>query len=127
MHFFEIAASSAIRGSNERNHLVGAVGIRWDGKLVSSKNGAVHSTSIDYHPVAFSHAEARLCRKLGKGGIVYVARVARKDGAWVMARPCGSCQRICRSYQVKKVYYTINEEHYGLYLCNEDKDLIFKL
>ena len=130
IYFFNLAARAALANDNEndqRSFVLGAVGIRWDGKLVSSKNGAVHSTSSNYQTIPLSHAEPRLCRKLGKDGIVYVVRIARKDGSLAMARPCSVCQIILKSASVKKVYYSINSKHYGLWLPEKDQDSIFQL
>lgn len=129
-NFFDLAAKIAVPIHPEtelRQFWLGAVGVRWDGKIVSTKNGAVHSTSTDdYRPIAWSHAEARLCRKLGKGGTVYVVRIARKDRSLVMSRPCATCERILKAFAVKKVFYSINSEYYGAWDLSLDRDEVFK-
>lgn len=60
-----------------------------------------------------AHAEARLAKKLDRGAIVYVVRINRK-GKLVMARPCANCLMILKSKKVKKIYYSISENEYGV-------------
>jgi len=114
--------------NDPRGFWLGCIGIREDGVQVSARNGAVefHDTIENYHLVPSSHAEGRVLRKLGKNGIVYVARVSRKDGSLAMARPCGMCQVRLRSWKVKKVFYTINETQYGVWYPDSDTDKIYK-
>lgn len=126
--FFEMAKEQALAGDEKRNFLLGAVGIRSDGALVSSKNGAVYSISDDeYKTLPTAHAEGRLCRKLGKNGIVYVVRIAKKDGALVMARPCPICASLMKAREVQKIYYSINSFQYGVFFPVEDKDAVYDL
>ena len=115
-------------GNDKRNFWLGAIGIRNDGVSVSSKNGAsAFSASVEtYHLTPNSHAEGRLLRKLGKYGVVYVARVSRKDRSLAMARPCGMCQIRLRGYNVRKVFYTIDDNHYGIWYPDKDRDKIIE-
>lgn len=110
-----------------RSFWLGAIGIRRDGVVVSSRNGAVSfSSSVQMMNVnVTSHAETRLLRKLGKDGVIFVSRVLRKDRSLAMARPCPDCQLKIRAHRVKKVYYTINHNQYGLWIPNEDKDRVY--
>lgn len=113
---------------DKRNFWLGCIGIRKDGATVSSKNGSVFCTSIPktkYKVIPSSHAECRVIRKLGKGGIIYVARISRKTGELAMSRPCPSCRAMIRSFSVKKVYYSINENQYGLWDPKTDTDIVF--
>lgn len=80
-----------------RCYSLAAVGIREDGVVVWSING--QSMGVDPR----CHAEHRLLRKLGRGGIVYVARV-RKDGSIGCAKPCPACERVLRWNGTKVVY-----------------------
>jgi len=111
-----------------RDFWLGCIGIREDGVMVSAKNGAASfRTAIkSYHLLPTSHAEGRVLRKLGGGGIVYVARVSKKDGSLVMARPCSMCQIKLRAAKVNKVYYTINNNEYGIWYPDSDTDKIIK-
>lgn len=112
------AARIACAGHGDRrNFLLGSIGIRKDGATVSAKNGAVISSSTfeDYRVVSDAHAECRVLRKLGKGGILYVSRILKKDGSLAMARPCHICQARIRAARVLKVFYTIDDYHYGIF------------
>lgn len=110
-----------------RTFWLGAVGIRKDGKHVYAKNGAArfHDFLGNYETLPASHAEGRLVRKLGKGGIIFVARVARKDGSLKIARPCGMCRTLLHSARVHKAYYTINSFQYGIWDVAKDYDEVF--
>jgi deoxycytidylate deaminase len=100
------AAVSANQKEDDRNFRVGSVAIRGDGTIVRSCNGAPK------HPTPPHHSEARLCRKLDRDAIVFVARTTR-DGKWSMSKPCQHCQRAMKRAYVKKVYYTISDMEYG--------------
>lgn len=105
---------------------LGSIGIRDDGTIVKSKNGAVKfSTSVeDYQLVPTSHAEGRVLRKLGYYGTLFVARVSRKDGSLAMSAPCPMCSIRIKSFKVKKVYYTINSNSYGIWNVVKDTYII---
>lgn len=107
---------------DHRDYWLGAIGIREDGVLVSAKNGAVEfNTTVKNHQLLpSSHAEGRVLRKLGKGGIVFVARVSKKNGQLAMALPCSVCQTRLRAFKVRKVYYSINNTQYGIWDVKKD-------
>lgn len=130
LHLLEQAAIVALPTSDDdrRHFWLGCVGVRDDGVIVSSKNGSVAFTDTveNYQLVPSSHAEGRVLRKLGKKGTLYVARVSRKDGSLVMARPCGMCQVRIKSFGVKKVFYTINNKQYGVWFSDTDTDKIYR-
>jgi len=112
--------------NDQRSFWVGSVGIRKDNVFVFARNGAVRCLdSDDYQVIPSAHAEFRLGAKLGKYGIVYIARVAKKDGSLAMSRPCGVCQVRLRSLKVERAYYSINNFQYGCYFVQEDKDVIY--
>jgi tRNA(Arg) A34 adenosine deaminase TadA len=114
--------------SDLRGFWIGCVGIRKDGVLVSSKNGAVFSTSIEnYQLIPSSHAEGRVLRKVGYGATLFVGRVSRKDGILAMARPCAMCSVRLSSFKVEKAYYTIDPFHYGVFYPRTGKDRIFRI
>jgi len=125
LHLLREAGKIAL-GDDERNFLLGAIGVRQDGVSVSAKNGAViSSTYDDYRIISDAHAECRVIRKLGKYGIIYVSRVLKKDGTFAMARPCGGCQLRIRAAKVKKVYYTVNNSQYGIWDPITDRDEVY--
>lgn len=113
--------------NDTRNFWLGAVGIRQDGVIITARNGiAAHSTKVkDYQLQPNSHAEGRALRKLGKYGTLYVARVLRKDNSYAMARPCKMCRTRLAAAKIDKVYYTIDNEHYGVWYPEEDVDKVF--
>jgi tRNA(Arg) A34 adenosine deaminase TadA len=118
LHLLREAAKAAVANdpNDKRNFILGAIGVRQDGVMVSAKNGAVISSTFDeYRIISDAHAECRVIRKLGKFGIIYVSRVLKKDGTLAMARPCGGCQIRILAAKVRKVYYSIDEYHYGVY------------
>lgn len=129
LDFLLEAAELAVPTSNTdlRSFWLGALGVRRDGVIVSSRNGAVSfSSSVQMSNVNVnSHAESRLLRKLGKDGVIFVSRVLRKDRSLAMARPCPDCQLKIRAHRVKKVYYTINDNQFGIWFPKEDKDKVY--
>jgi hypothetical protein len=114
--------------NDPRSFLLGCVGIRKDGVIVSAKNGAVQSsTTENYQKIPSSHAEGRCLRKLGYGGVVFVARVSKRDNNLAMARPCFFCRIKLRSKYVEKAYYTIDPNHYGVLYLKNEIDRIFEI
>lgn len=108
------AALVAIRKKNDiRTYLLGAVGLRADGVVVSSRNIPAPEFTNDRS----NHAEVRLARKLTIGSTVWVARVSRKDGCWAMAKPCCGCERRLRAAGVFRIVYTICPNEWGVILC----------
>jgi tRNA(Arg) A34 adenosine deaminase TadA len=112
---------------DQRNFLLGCVGVRNDGCLVSGKNGASSLSTPweNYHAYPGAHAEGRVLRKMDGGGVLYVARVSRKDSKLTMSRPCGMCQTLIVSKRISKVYYSISQTQYGVWYPKTDKDKIF--
>lgn len=50
------------------------------------------------------------------GSKIYVARLRRhKDmDPIAMARPCPICENVLKAYGIKRAYYTIDNDHYGI-------------
>lgn len=94
-----LAAQAALRLSDQKHYQVGAAAIRGDGTFVTSSNGPAP------HPEPSVHAEARLCRKLDRGAVVFVMRIKR-DGTLGMARPCYNCALELVRTGAKKVFYS---------------------
>lgn len=109
--YLKMAGQIALNNNAGRAYLLGAVGVRKDGAIVSAFNGS------DYLPNRMAHAEYRLCKKLDAGATVYVARVMRSSGEFGMSKPCPDCMRALTARHVKKIYYTIAENEYGKILC----------
>lgn len=110
-----------------RGFWIGAVGIRKDGTMVFSKNGAFYSSTVDdYQAIPSVHAEGRVLRKMDFGGTLYVARVARKDRSLQMAMPCIMCRTQIKSRRIKKVYYTINNTQFGVWYVKTETNRIYR-
>lgn len=105
--FFNIAREKAMTGDTIRKYRLGAVGIRSDGVIVTSRN---ISTRV---PEPEAHAERRLVRKLDTGSIVYVVR-ALSNGSLTMARPCVRCRKAMQARGVKRCYYSVSDNEYGV-------------
>lgn len=103
-----IAVSNRDRQIDNRTFLLGSVGVRNDGVLVAARNIAAPDCAPDHH------AETRLARKLTPGSTVWVARVARRDGRWALAKPCRGCERRLRAAGVERIVYTIGPEEWGV-------------
>jgi 3-deoxy-D-arabino-heptulosonate 7-phosphate (DAHP) synthase class II len=132
LDMLKLAAQYTALGDNEfdtRSFYLGVVGCRTDGRIVHAKNLSVIDRSIDpdriYKKSVQAHAEYRLTRKLGFGATVYVARITRGNKEFAMARPCELCQSVLRSYRVEKVYYSINESQFGVWIPKSDKDRVY--
>lgn len=115
---------------------IGALGIRTDGAIIKSVNGSIRngyaqSNATYSQSLAKSgiyHAEGRLLRKIDSGAVIYVAR-KRRDvlgfrEAMACARPCEHCRNSTRGFRVKKIFYTIDENLYGIYYPMSDTDKI---
>lgn len=110
---------------DQREFWLGCVGVRKDGAIVSAKNGSMRFREIPRNISKTSpanHAECRCLRKMDTGGVLYVARVSNVGLA--MARPCCRCAINIQSRYISKVYYTINNQQYGIWYPNDDVDVI---
>lgn len=101
-----LAANIARLQKADKNFFLGAVAIRNDGVMVSAYNGAPK------FPTPQHHCEFRICRKLDKGAVVYLARTTA-DGTWALSKPCHKCEMILRKTQVHRVYYTIGPNEFA--------------
>ena len=108
--FFDRAKEVAEHGDSKdamRRYRLGAIGVRDDGVIVSASNISTRGP----HPHA--HSEVRLTKKLNVGSIVYVVRITR-DGKLCSARPCHYCRTTMKMRGVKRCFYSINEQEYGV-------------
>lgn len=119
LNFFEVAAQTATSKNDRRSFLLGAIGIRNDGAMVRSLNSPTENKN------RMAHAECKLCRKLDYYAEVYVARVRMDTYEFAMARPCSSCRKILRTKRVKRVFYTITHNSYGIWYPNLNEDKIY--
>ncbi|MFA5758563.1 MAG: cytidine deaminase [Clostridia bacterium] len=104
---FRLAKEVAIKNKDRRKHKLGAIGIRTDGTIVKSNN------LENRLPEPQAHAEARVVKKMGFGGVIYVARVLA-NGDYAIARPCKNCQGAMRLHGIRRCYYTIDNNSHGV-------------
>jgi tRNA(Arg) A34 adenosine deaminase TadA len=107
-NFFEMAGKFAVSKDDNRAFLIGSAAVRKDGVMVFATN------SVSQEPNRQAHAEYRISAKIDRGSTVYVARIRLLNGEFAMARPCVDCQKILKSKRVKRVYYTISHNEYGV-------------
>jgi len=107
-NYFEIAGKLTLNKEDNRSFLLGAIGIRKDGAFVKAINGP------SIFPERTAHAEYRLSNKLDVGSEVYVCRVRLLDNKFALARPCDSCMKVMFSRGVRKVYFTVSENEFGV-------------
>jgi deoxycytidylate deaminase len=75
-----------------------------------------------------THAEQNAILSIRKkvdltGSTIYVARLrslASKYGKVGLSRPCNICQKVLLSYGIKKAYYTITDNEYGVMKITEN-------
>ena len=114
-----------------RGFWIGCIGIRNDQRKVIARNGSIQQLfSMSLDPTEMQkrseyHAEGRILNKMTKGGEMFVARISRQTGELMMARPCGYCRAKIRSYRINKVYYSVNNDQYGVWLPQSNTDRIF--
>ncbi len=101
------AIDRALKKIDRRQFLLGAVGVRSDGAIVTAYNGAVREGKL-----LQAHAEARLSKKLDLGSVVFVVRVNRKR-QWRLAKPCAGCRAILKNKGVVSVYFTVKPNEIG--------------
>jgi len=110
--YFRLAKTIAAKGDiseAKRKYRLGAVGIRSDGTVVTASNVPCRQPNDR----ARSHAEARLVRKLNRGSEIYVVRILR-DNTLSNACPCIKCQNAMRLRGIRRVYYSISDNQYGV-------------
>lgn len=112
--------------NDKRHFFIGAVGLRADGAQVVARNGAVqfYEQIKRNQLLPGSHAETRCLKKMNCGGTLYVARIAKLNGEFAMSRPCLICRNHIKAKHVDKVYYTIDNNHYGIWYPKKDFDKI---
>lgn len=104
--YLAIAAQVSRLKDDDRTYYHGAVGIRKDGVIVCASNGNPKEPEPD------AHAEARVIRKLGRGGIVFVVRTLA-DGTWANSKPCHHCESRLLNKEAVRVYYSTGPNDYA--------------
>ena len=110
-NYFAKALAAAKPDSDEiRDQRIGVVGVTDFGFEATSRN----LSSRDRCPEV--HAEVRLMKRMPKNTTIYVAR-PMKSGNIGLAMPCKTCRAFLRDKNVK-VYYTIDNDTFGLMVIN---------
>lgn len=126
--YFTMAAKLALSRGDCRSFLIGTIGIRSDGKLVKSINSPVmERPCLQIRPrnCRKAHAEFKLSKKLDYYAIVYVVRVKSSNLEYGIARPCHDCRKALIARKVRKVYYTIDNNRYGVWYPATNIDKIY--
>lgn len=122
MRLLDKALDIAKQSNQNKQFFFGCVAKRDDGAIVYSVNHCVRSQKVPSH-----HAESRCARKCDVDSIIYVARVLRDRKTPANAKPCNFCQSFIINRGIKRVYYTIDQNHYGIWGVQEGswKELLY--
>jgi len=116
MFLLDIAVNLAAHDDNVRKQFyVACVSKRRDGAIVVSVNGSSRA-----QPVPSAHAEIRALKKSGSDSVLYVARVLRDKKTLAIAKPCKKCQAAIRNKRVLQVFFTVDDEFYGVWNVKKD-------
>ena len=115
MRLLNKAIFLAKKNTDKKQFFFSCVAKRNDGAEVYSVNHCVRAEKVPAH-----HAEARAVRKCDVGAILYVARILRDKETPALAKPCKFCQAFIRNKGIKKVYFTIDSNQYGIWDVEED-------
>jgi deoxycytidylate deaminase len=107
---------------DQKEWYLACVAKRADGAVVCSVNHSISDQRIPEH-----HAEARVLRKCDFGSILYVARVHKDRITVANAKPCENCQNFIRNMGVKKVYFTMAPDVYGVWEPANDLWVTYEL
>ena len=105
----------AKKNRDKKQFFFSCVAKRNDGAVVYSVNHCIRAEKVPAH-----HAEARAVRKCDVGAILYVARVLRDRETPAIAKPCKFCQAFIKNKGIKKVYYTIDINNYGIWNVDDN-------
>lgn len=102
--YMELAAQVSRLKDDDRRFFHGAVGLRKDGVLVAAQNGNPKE------PEPRHHCEARILRKLGKHGRIFLVRTMAV-GVWADSTPCSDC-RIVLKHRSATVFFSTGPDSY---------------
>jgi tRNA(Arg) A34 adenosine deaminase TadA len=101
----------------------------------TSRNSFVQYLSdfdLSGKPFINTHAEVDAILKIRNkidltGCKMYVARYKPGQKELGMARPCATCSIVLKRYGIRRAYYTIDENHYGIMTVNSATDKIVRV
>mgnify|MGYP002641162986 CR=1 FL=1 len=121
--FLTIAKKEALKSKHQ--FLVGAILV--DGSSIVSKGfNKPHKTHRlvywnhhhDRPEFARMHAEIdaliNVSKTISEKCTLYVVRVRKCDNKLAIAKPCKMCMEVIKAMKIKKVIYSIEENHYGI-------------
>lgn len=118
--YFELAANIAAQGSFY-NYKHGAVLVKGGSVINTAHNECVHSRLADrfkkHDGWGTRHAELNVClgidKKVTFNADLYVVRI-NKEGLYRNSRPCEMCMDTMKFLGIRRVYYSISQESYGV-------------
>lgn len=117
-HMFRQAKREALK--SRCSYRLGAVVVNRKIRGVGRNRFKTHPIMHKYHVpnrLLGVHAEIDACLRLPQeqlvGADLYVCRI-RKDRKFATAKPCHVCVEILRRFQVKRVFYTISDDEFGV-------------
>jgi tRNA(Arg) A34 adenosine deaminase TadA len=118
--YFSIAKKEAKKAKNE-DYKHGAVLVKGGSIISVSHNVSIPSKFADRYKIhggiATRHAEINcvlgLDKKVTSGAVLFVVRVSR-GGNLRLSKPCPMCRSVLEYVGVKKVYYSIDNDEYGV-------------
>lgn len=113
-YYLDLAAKVSREKEDGRTYYHGAVGLRNDGVMVCASNGNPK------FPTPEHHCEFRILRKLGRKGVIFLARTLA-DGRWANSEPCPQCQSRLRNSMIKIIYYTVGIDDFGWWKPSTDE------
>jgi len=115
MRLLNSAIEIASQCKDKKEFYLACVAKRSDGAIVQSVNHGYPDQKVTMH-----HAEARVLRKCDHGSILYVARVHKDRETVANSKPCPYCQKFMRNMGVKKAYFTIDQNTFGIWYPEKD-------
>jgi tRNA(Arg) A34 adenosine deaminase TadA len=129
---FFLVAIEAARGTGLPDDLpahLGAVIVRGGKVLSVGVNSRRQNEYVFFHgnhPDGTVHAEIdavfKVRRKIDLDGCkMYVARVT-KNGDIALAKPCEMCRQVLSRYGIRRVYFTVDEDHHDVMYIEPHED-----
>ncbi len=88
--------------------------------LAKNRPGFCVSTHAEHEAILKAREKTDL-----RGCKIFVARL-RRDGTLAMSRPCTICQHVLYNYGIKRAYYSIDDETYGVMKVVNPAKLYYK-
>lgn len=121
--FLNIAKKEALKSTHQ--FLVGAILVNGSNIVSKGHNKPSKTHRLVYwnhdkdHPeFARMHAEIdaliNVSKTISEKCTLYVVRLRKSDNSLAIAKPCDMCMEVIKAMKIKKVIYSIEENHYGI-------------